>query len=51
MARAKVVATGITKANVRKSPTKAGRTMPKNVGGIANVKTLAIAKLIKKKGK
>lgn len=51
MARAKVVAKAKTSASARKRPVKAGSTMPKNIGGIVNVKTLAIAHLIKKKRK
>lgn len=43
MAKVKIGAK--TKAKVK--PVKAGRTMPKNVGGILNVKVLATAKKIK----
>ena len=42
---------GRFKPSIKRTPTKAGRAMPKNVGGIVNVKTLAIAKLVKKKRK
>lgn len=45
MARGKVKVRAKTKAKV--SPVKAGRTMPKNVGGILNVKVLATAKKLK----
>ena len=45
MARGKVKTKAKVSANVR--PVKAGRTMPKNVGGILNVKVLATAKKIK----
>lgn len=47
MARARVVAKGKTKASVKKKPVKTGSTMPKNVGGILNVKVVATAKKVK----
>lgn len=42
MASGKVKVRAKTKAKV--SPVKAGRTMPKNIGGIANAKVVAIMK-------
>lgn len=45
MANGRVKAKAKVKAKVK--PVKAGRTMPKNVGGILNVKVLATAKKIK----
>lgn len=47
MAKGKVVAKAKTRACVRKRPVKAGRTMPKNIGGVANVKIVATVKKIK----
>lgn len=48
MARAKVVAKAKTGATVKKkTPVKAGSTMPKNIGGIANAKVVATVKKIK----
>lgn len=47
MARAKVVAKAKTSTSVKKKPIKAGSTMPKNVGGILNVKVVATAKKVK----
>lgn len=41
-------ARGTVKAKVRKKPVKAGSTMPKNVGGIANAKVVAIVNKKKK---
>lgn len=35
------------KTRVNKRPVKAGRTMPKNVGGIANAKVVATVKKAK----
>lgn len=35
------------KTTAKKKPVKAGSSMPRNVGGIANVKVIAIAKKIK----
>lgn len=40
-------ATVKTKAKVKKKPVKAGSSMRKNVGGIANAKVVAIVKEIK----
>lgn len=42
----KVKAKGTVKAKVKKKPVKAGSTMPKNVGGVVNVKVVATAKKI-----
>ena len=42
MAKAKIVAK--TKAKVKNSRKKAGSTMPRNIGGIANAKIVAIIK-------
>lgn len=44
MARGKVVAKAKTRAGVRKRPVKAGRTMPKNIGGFLNAKVVATVK-------
>lgn len=40
----KVKVSGKTKAKVKKKPVKAGRTMPRNVGGILNARVVARAK-------
>jgi hypothetical protein len=45
MARGKVK--GKVKVSVKKRPVKAGRTMPKNIGGIANAKIVATVEKIK----
>lgn len=44
MVRAKVVAKAKTIATVKKTPVKAGQTMPKNIGGVANAKVVATVK-------
>lgn len=41
-------AKGKVKAKVSKKPVKAGSTMPKNIGGIANAKVVAIVNKKKK---
>ena len=38
---------GKVKASTRKKPVKAGRTQPKNVGGIVNHKVVATVKKLK----
>lgn len=45
MARGKIKAKA--KISTKVKPVKAGRTMPKNVGGILNVKVLATSKKMK----
>lgn len=45
MARGKVK--GKVKVSVKKKPVKAGITMPKNIGGIANAKIVATVKKTK----
>lgn len=45
----KAIVKGKTKAKVKKAPVKAGRTMPKNIGGFLNAKVVATVK--KSKGK
>ena len=42
MGKARVTAK--TKANVKRRPVKAGQTMPRNIGGYANAKVVAIVK-------
>lgn len=50
MARAKgKVVAKVTKGKNR-APVKAGRNMPKNIGGIANAKVVATARKIKNHG-
>ena len=45
MGKAKVTARTI--ATVKKTPIKAGRTMPKNIGGVANAKVVATVRKVK----
>lgn len=38
---------GRFKTSIKRTPVKAGRTMPKNIGGVANAKIVATVKKIK----
>lgn len=38
---------GKVKSSIKRKPIKAGSTMPKNIGGVCNVKVVATAKKLK----